>query len=469
MLPARFAMDRPVTIIMIFVSMIAVGLVSSRLLPLEYFPGIDVPFIVLDMPYQGSTPEEVEREITRPAEEVIATLSGIKRLQSTSSSNGSRLQVQFDWGTDVAVMAVEARERLEAIRDQLPADLRRINVFKFNFTDQAVLTLRISSERDLSTAYDMLMRNLVRPLERIPGVARVDFQGIAPREIRIEIIADRVISHGIDLNQLLEQLRQVNFSDSAGLIRDSETRYRVSPRGEFRSVDEIRQLVISEDGLRLSDVAEINYDSRRRDYARHLDQKYAIGISIYKESGSNLVDVGERALALVERVGSTPDMRGINVFFLDNQSDGVTKSLSELLKAGLLGAFLSLFVLYFFLRSVPTTLMVSLAIPVAITITLGVMYFLGISLNILSMMGLMLAVGMLVDNAVVVSESIHTEHEKTPEDSKGAALRGVSAVGLAVAAGTLTSGAVFLPIIFGEQDQISIRVDPAAGRLSLSR
>jgi len=466
--PARFAMDRPVTIVMIFVSMIAVGLIASRLLPLEYFPAVDVPFIILDMPYQGSTPEEVEREITRPAEEVIATLSGIKRLESTSSSNGSRLEVQFDWGTDVAVKAVEARERMEAIRDQLPSDLRRINVLKFNFTDQPVLTLRISSERDLSTAYDMLMRNLVRPLERIPGVARVDFQGIEPREIRIELIADRVISHGIDLNRLEAQLRQVNFSESAGLIRDADTRYRVNPRGEFRSIDDIRQLVISEDGLRLSDIAEVKYDSKRRDYARHLDRKYAIGVSIFKESGANLVDVGNRALAEVDRIGKTPEMRGINLFFLENQSEGVTESLSELLSAGILGAMLSLFVLYFFLRSIPTTLMVSLAIPVAITITLGVMYFLGLSLNILSMMGLMLAVGMLVDNAVVVSESIHTEHEKTPDDAKGAALRGVSAVGLAVAAGTLTSAAVFLPIIFGEQDQISIFLTHVATAIVVS-
>ena len=468
MLPARFAMDRPVTIVMIFVSMIAVGLISSRLLPLEYFPGVDIPFIILDMPYQGSTPEETEREITRPAEEVIATLSGIKRLESTSTANGSNLQIQFDWGTDVAVKAVEARERMEAIRDQLPSDLRRINVLKFNFTDQPVLTLRISSERDLSTAYDMLIRNLVRPLERIPGVARVDFQGIEPREIRIELIADRIVSHAIDLNLLQAQLSQVNFSDSAGLIRDSDTRYRVNPRGEFRSIDDIRNLVISEDGLRLDDVADIKYDSKRRDYARHLDRKYAIGVSIFKESGANLVEVGERALAEVERIGKTPEMRGINLFFLENQSEGVTESLSELLKAGILGAFLSLFVLYFFLRSIQTTLMVSLAIPVAITITLGVMYFLGLSLNILSMMGLMLAVGMLVDNAVVVSESIHTEHERTPDDARGSALRGVSAVGLAVAAGTLTSAAVFLPIIFGEQDQISIFLTHVATAIVVS-
>ncbi|HMB59108.1 MAG TPA: efflux RND transporter permease subunit, partial [Xanthomonadales bacterium] len=183
---------------------------------------------------------------------------------------------------------------------------------------------------------------------------------------------------------------------------------------------------------------------------------YAIGVSVFKENGANLVDVGKRVLDEVNRIGESAEMRGINLFFLENQAEGVTDSLSELLKAGLVGALLSLLVLYFFLRNIPTTLMVSLSVPVAITITLGVMYFLGLTLNILSMMGLMLAIGMLVDNAVVVSESIHSERHLTPDDPEGASLRGVRNVGLAVAAGTLTSAAVFLPIIFGEKDQISI-------------
>lgn len=456
MSPARFAIRRPVTIIMLFLSMVVIGLIASRLLPLEYFPAVDVPFIVVDIPYEGSTPKEVEREITRPVEEVLATLSGIKRLESNSSSTGAHFEIQFDWGADVAVKAVEARERVEAIRNNLPADIQRINVLKFNFTDQPLLTLRISSDRDLSTAYDMLMRRLVRPLERIPGVARVDFQGIEPREIRIELDSDRVVSHGIDLVDLQRRLQQVNFSDSAGLILDNGTRYTVNPRGEFTSIDEIRNLVITDGGLRLRDIADVRYVSKRRNYARHLDRKYAIGVSVYKENGANLVDVGHRVMDEVNRISKTSEMRGIKLFFLEDQTKGVTESLSELLKAGLLGAVLSLFVLYFFLRNMATTLLVSLSVPVAITITLGIMYFLGLSLNILSMMGLMLAVGMLVDNSVVISESIQTERNRSPDDPEGAVLRGVSSVGLAVAAGTLTSAAVFLPIIFGEKDQISI-------------
>ncbi|MEX0916475.1 MAG: efflux RND transporter permease subunit, partial [Wenzhouxiangellaceae bacterium] len=241
------------------------------------------------------------------------------------------------------------------------------------------------------------------------------------------------------------------------MLTDSGMRYRVTPRGEFSNVDQYRNLVIG-DGLRLGDIAEVTYDSAERDYGRHLDRKYAIGVNILKESGANLVEVGRRTIEEVERIGAQPEMNGINLFFLENQADGVVSSLTDLRNAGLLGALLSLFVLYFFLRNVPMTLMVALAVPISITITLGVMYFIGISLNILSMMGLMLAVGMLVDNAVVVSESIATEREKNPgpEHVVAATERGVRSVALAVAAGTLTSAAVFLPNIFGEQTEISI-------------
>ena len=456
MVPARFAMRRPVTVIMAFVSLIAIGLISGRLLPMEYFPTLDVPYVVIIIPYPGSTPEEIEREITRPIEEVLATLSGIKRIQSTSGDSNAQIEMEFDWGADVAVKAVEARERVEAIRDQLPADIRRINVYKFNTADMAMMTLRISSERDLSNAYDMLMQKLIRPIERLPGVARVELQGLEPREIRIELIADRVVSHSIDLNDLQRRLQALNFSASAGLIEAGQRRYRVSPRGEFRDVDEIARIIITDGGLRLGDIAEVKYEAARRNYARHLDQKYAVGVEVYRENGSNLVDVGERVLQKVNEIGESPEMQGINLFMLQDQAGGVTSSLSELLKAGLFGAFLSLIVLYFFLRNIATTLMVALAVPVSITITLGAMYFAGLSLNILSMMGLMLAVGMLVDNAVVVSESIFTEREKNPGNAEEATVKGVRSVGLAVAAGTLTSAAVFLPIIFGEKNELEI-------------
>jgi HAE1 family hydrophobic/amphiphilic exporter-1 len=360
---------------------------------------------------------------------------------SNSNPNGSQVFIAFEWGKDLSVKTVEARERLDAIRDELPGDLRRVNVFKFNTSDEAMLTLRISSERDLSEAYDMLVRNLVRPVERVPGVARVELQGVEPKEIRIELIADEVEAQGIDLNQLNQLLSSSNFAASAGLIDEGNRRFRVNPIGEFRSIEEIGRLVINDRGTRLSDVSEISFEPRERNYARHLHQRYAVGLEVYKERGANMVEVTARVLKEIEETGQSQEMQGIELFFLENQAEGVVSSLSDLLKAGLLGALLSIVVLYFFLRNWSTTLLVALAVPISITIALGGMYLTGFSLNILTMMGLMLAVGMLVDNAVVVAESIFTERDRHPGAPVVAAVRGVRAVGLAVLAGTLTSAA----------------------------
>ncbi|MDX1570447.1 MAG: efflux RND transporter permease subunit [Xanthomonadales bacterium] len=468
MTPAEWCIRRPVATVMIFVSALVLGTISGRLLKLELFPDVDFPFLFIQMPYPGSTPQEVERSLVRPAEEALATLKGIQFMNSRSRPDEGQIFIAFDWRSDLAVKAVEARERLDAIRDELPSDLRRVNVLKFNTSDQPVLTLRISSERDLSESYELLTRNLVRPVERLPGVARVDLQGVEPKEIRIELDADLVEAHGVELNQLNQLLRESNFAASAGLISDGALRYRVNPIGEFESVDAIRNLVIDRRGTRLSDIARITAEPRERTYERHLDQRYAVGLQVFKERGSNLVEVAERVLDAIDEAGKSREMQGIRLFFLEDQAEGVKSSLSDLLNAGLLGAGLSLIVLYFFLRSWSTTLMVSLAVPISITVTLGAMYLLGLTLNILSMMGLMLAVGMLVDNAVVISESIFTERENTPKDPVGSAVRGVRAVGLAVLAGTLTSMAVFLPNLFGEMDQIKIFLQHVAAAICIA-
>ena len=468
MTPAEFCIKRPVATVMIFVSCLLLGGISSRLLPLEFFPEFDAPFLMIQMPYPGSTPRETERLLARPAEEALATLKGIEFLNSRSTPSGTTVFMLFGLTEDITVKAVEARELLEAIRNELPTDLRRINVFKFDTSDEGILTLRISSQRDLSESYEMLMRNLVRPIERLPGVARVSLEGVEPREIRIDLVADRVEALNIDLNELNMRLNSANFSASAGLINANNQRVRVNPVGEFQNLDEIRNLVINQRGVRLSDIADVTYEPRERDLARHLDQKYAIGIEVFKERGVNMVSVAERVLVEVEKAGDNPEMQGIQLFFLQNQAEGVKSSLAELLKAGLVGALLSIVVLYFFLRNVTTTLMVATAVPISLTIALGAMYLLGVSLNILSMMGLLLAVGMLVDNAVVVSEAIFTEREKQPNEPVKAAVSGVRSVGLAVFAGTATSMSVFLPNLFGEPDQISIFMEHVAIAICIS-
>jgi len=452
----EIALRRPVTTVVVFVALALVGLIASRLLPLEKFPDIEFPGIFIQIPYEGSSPEEIERLITRPVEEALATLSGVERMSSTSTENDAQIFLQFDWDQNMGAKGIEARSKVDGIRHRLPDDIRRVFVFTGSLGDQPVLQLRISSDRDLSDSYDLLDRLLKRRLERIDGVSRVELHGVDPREILILLNADMIAAYGIDVADLRDLLTRSNFAVNAGRLTAGDQRLSVRPRGEFVSVEDIRNLVVSADGLRLGDIALIELRTPERNYGRHLDREYAIGVAINKATGANLVDVTDRVIAEVEEVGKLPQMSGIKIFPLDNAGDSVRKSLSDLLNAGLLGGLLAIIVLYLFLRQISTTLIVISSVPFSLLITLGALYFAGLSLNILSMMGLMLAIGMLVDNAVVVTESIFRQRAMDKERPFNATLKGVREVGTAVIAGTATTIIVFAPIIVGTKNDIMV-------------
>ena len=450
------ALRRPVTTVVVFVALSLVGLLASRLLPLEKFPDIEFPGIFVQIPYEGSTPEEIEKLITRPVEEALATLSGVESMESTSRDNQAEIFLQFDWEQSMGAKGIEARAKVDSIRHLLPEDVRRVLVFTGSLGDQPVLQLRISSERDLSNSYEMLNRLLTRRLERIEGVSRVELQGVDPREIRILLKPDQLAAHGVDIGAVRELLMNSNFAVSAGRITAADQRFSVRPSGEFASIDDIRQLAINASGLRLGDVADIELLTPDRNYGRHLDQQYAIGVAISKSTGANMVDVTDRVIEQVEEIGNLPEMNGINIFSLDNQGEAVRESLGDLLSAGALGGLLAIVVLYLFLRQATTTLIVTASVPFALMITLGALYFAGLTLNILSMMGLMLAVGMLVDNAVVVTESIFRHRTDNPDKPIEATISGVKEVGLAVIAGTATTIVVFAPMIVGTKTDMTI-------------
>lgn len=453
----ELSLKRPVTCIMIFISFVVIGIISSRMVPLEYFPDISFPGAYVSIPYPNSTPEEVERNITRPVEEAIATISGLEEISSTSSEDQAGIFVRFKMGSDIGLKAMEVKEKIDGVRNQLPDDMERVFINKFSAQDNPMMNLRISSERDLSNAYDLLDRNLKQRIERINGVAKVDLYGVDKKQIRIELIPERLEAHNVNINQLAEILRRSNFSMTAGKVDDSGKRYLVRPLGEITTVEGFEDLVIGEDNLRLKDIASVAFESPIKDHGRHLDRKYAIGLDVFKESGANTVQVGNRVMDEIEAINKLPEMRGVNIYEMHNQATGIISSLVELLNAGLLGGIFSILILYFFLRQISTTLIVALAVPFSLIVTLGFLYFLDLSLNILSMMGLMLAIGMLVDNAVVVTENIH-RNQYMMKDPKAATIKGVKQVAMAVTAGTLTTVIVFLPNIISETSMIAVQM-----------
>ncbi len=465
------ALKKPVTTFMLCLTMLLTGFAATQLLPLEKWPGIDIPEMMISAPYQASTPAEVERLVTKPLEEALSTMGGILRLNSNSTEHGAEIGIEVEWESSLTGKAIEAREKIDAIRHLLPEDLQRIFVYQFSTADLPILTLRISSERELKNSYQLLNNYLKKPLERLSGVSKVELYGVDPRQISIRLQSDRMASHNIDIGALTMMLQKENFTINAGSLKSEQASIRISPKGEFAKLSDIRALKVN-DHVYLGDIAHIAFEQPEQVDGRHLDRNYAIGVNVFKESSANLVEVAGRVVKSVESIRDSRQFTGVNIFMMEDQAKGVTDSLADLLTAGGIGALLSFTVLYLFMRNTTATLLVVASVPFSICITLAIMYLLGYSLNVLSMMGLLLAVGMLVDNSVVITESISAQHQKTPSTSQSGKvqniIQGVDKVSLAVMTGTLTTMIVFLPNIIGEKVQLTVFLEHVAIAICIS-
>lgn len=450
------ALRRPVTVFVITIAVIVLGFVSLSRLKLEFLPKIDFPFIGVWAPYPNAVPAQVEKEIARPIEEIFATLGDVKEIGSYSDEDGAWVQVEFDFGRSVDVLRMEVKEKLEQVRPLLPADLRETYIFSFNSNDIPIMVGRISARgRDLSNSYDLLERRVINPLRRVEGVGRVVVDGIAPKSIAIYLYLDRIVEHSVDVERLFTLLNSNNIDLSVGRVQNGRQRIAVRALGQFRSLEDLENLQVTPAGVKLKDVAEIVHAEPAPNYYRRLNGEPAIAFEIQKASGANIVDVSRRVNKVLDRIDRDPALRGVDVVLFFDQAEQITGSLKSLLQSGLIGSVFAILVLLFFLRRLRTTLIISVAIPISVIATCAFLYLSNRSLNLLTMMGLMLGVGMLVDNAIVVLESIYRRQEKGDETRKAAGF-GVREVGVAVTAATLTSIIVYAPIVLSKGDALVV-------------
>jgi len=448
------SLRRPVTVGVVAAALVVLGLVSLARLRLDFLPQMDMPFIGVWAPYPNAVPTQVEQEIARPIEEIMATLGDVRQIFSQSTQDGAFVGVVFDFGRSVDALRMEVRERLEQVRPLLPGDLRDTYLFTFNSGDIPIMVGRISAkDADLAGSYDLLERRIIRPLQRVEGVGRVRVDGIAPQEITIYLFLDKIVEHGIDAGRLFRTLNANNLDLSVGRVHDGRQRVTVRTLGQFRSLEEIGDLPAGPAGVRLRDVAVIDYSEPLPSYRRRIDGEPAVAFEIQKASGANIVQISDRVREVLEEISRDPALRGIEVILFFDQAEQIRNSLRSLLSAGLLGSILALAILYLFLRRLRAMLIVSTAIPLSVIGAGAFLYFTGRSLNVLTMMGLMLAVGMLVDNAIVVLEAIHRRGEGGTSPAEAAA-GGAREVGLAVTASTLTSVIVFAPVVLSKGDQM---------------
>lgn len=446
----KLAVDRPITTAMLLISVLVMGGIALAELPLAYLPEVDAPFIGVQVPYPNSNPQQVEKEVIKPVEEILATLSGVKTLNAQADPDQAQFFLEFDWGQELDIVRMQVSEKMDQVKPELPDTIGEIVIFSFNTNDMPVVQARVSAKGvDLAESYDLIEARILNRLRRVPGVARVTLDGVEPKEVTIALVLEKVRQHNVDVGQLIQRLQGASSNLVLGQIQDGGLRFTARAVGEFQSVDEIGELVIDERGLKIRDIAEIDYEEPPYRWERRLNQQPAIALEVNKESTANTVDVVRAVMGVIENdINNDPLLEGVTLFVWEDQGKEIMGGLTGLLKAGTIGALLAIFSLYFFLRRFDSTLIVSLSIPFSILAASGLMFFLGKTLNVLSMMGLMLAVGMLVDNAVVVLEAIDRTH-RTEKNRKKAALFGARSVSTAVTASTLTTLIVFLPLIIG--------------------
>jgi HAE1 family hydrophobic/amphiphilic exporter-1 len=444
----RFALNRPVTVVVVLFATIVVGLIALKDTPVELFPkGFEAPFLGAWTPYRDSNPQEIEEQIAKPIEEIVQTISGLKSYETSSQSQGVWTFLRFNRGTDMDVAYAQFRDRMDRVKTELPDGIDRIYLRKFGENDPDILWIVIIIEGDVDDPYFLVEQYVQRPLLKVDGVASVEINGAFEKEILIYFDQSKVERHQVNLNTVIGKLRTDNFLMSSGFVKDGERKIYVRTNSKFASLEAIRNIPVKGSNIRLSDIADVRYDVPERNWRNRINGKTGISISIKKESTANTVALSAAAVKVLnEDIIPNPALKNLSFNVLFNQGDLILESISNLENAAMWGGIFAFLILFFFLRRVRMTLIVTLGIPISVMIAMISIYFIDWSLNLFTMMGLMISIGMVVDNAIVILENIYRKRTdgSSPRD---AALFGASEVSLAITMATLTTIAVFLPMI----------------------
>ncbi len=438
---------------MAVLGVMVLGWLSLDRLPLEFFPSFSSSHISVDAPYPSSSPAETERLIVRPLEDSLSTINGVEQLTARSTSSSGNVSLRFVDGTDMDLAAVDVRDRVDRVRYRLPADLERVSIRRFQSSNRPVMRFHLSADWPREELYRFTDDVVVRRLQRLDGVADVQVRGTETREVQINLIPDRMAALGVNVRDVSSVIRENHQATSAGTVRERSKSFLVRVEGKLTDLEEIRALPLGR-GLRLSDVATIEMAYPEQDEWDFLNGEEALSVQLYKASTANLLSMIDAAKAEIAAIRELPETDGLQINIYRDDSEDVRNGLSELRNTGLLGGALAVIFMYMFLRRFRSTLLIAIAIPVSVVVTFVFMYlsrqagWTNLTLNIMSLMGLMLSIGMLVDNSIVVIESIFRHHEDLGEDAWTATLHGASEVALPIAASTLTTVCVFLPMVF---------------------
>ncbi|MGD8395444.1 MAG: efflux RND transporter permease subunit, partial [Candidatus Eiseniibacteriota bacterium] len=443
------AVRRRVSVIMAALAIAAFGFVGYQRLALELFPDITYPSLTVQTDFPDTAPQEVENLVTRPVEETVGVLRGLQSIRSVSRPGVSEVTLEFEWGSDMDMLAMEVREKLDRL--VLPEETEDPIVLRFDPSLDPIMRLALSGPDDLRAIRYLADNQVKQSLETLKGVAAAEVRGGLEEEIQIEVDQERLAALGITLDRVRDRIGVSNVNLPGGSLRSEDSQFLIRTMNELDSIEEIGDIIIEQrDGapVRLRDVASVVHGARDREEIKRVGGEECVEIALFKEGDANTVTV---ARLVRERLGRWESELppGYRLVALYDQSHFIEQAIAEVRNAAVLGGLLAIAVLFLFLRDPRSTLIIATSIPLSVIATFLLMYRLDISLNVMSLGGLTLGIGMLVDNSIVVLESIF-RHRQTGATLAAAAVEGASEVGAAVTASTLTTVAVFLPIVFVE-------------------
>jgi multidrug efflux pump len=447
---SEISIKRPVLALVLSFVILLFGLVAFFRLPVREYPDIDPPIVSITTLYRGASPNVIETEITDVLEEQLSTIEGVKTLTSSSREQGSVITIEFELGRDVDEAANDVRERVSRVRGTLPREADDPIVSKVDANAQPIIWLALNSTRystlELS---DMADRILKERIQRLPGVASVFIGGERRYAMRVWLDAPKMAAHQLTTSDIENAIRRENAEIPAGRVEGEEREFSVRTRGELATPEEFASIIIKQEGdesVRLGDVAEVTLGAEDERTAIRFNGEPAVGLGIVKQKNASTLDVSENIMKKLDELGGfLPDGVRLNVAY--NSATFIQESINEVAETLAIAAILVILVILLFLKSFRATIIPTFAIPISIIGAFALAYFFGFTINILTLLALVLAIGLVVDDAIVVLENVY-RHLEMGKSRLRAALDGSKEIGFAVLSTTISLVAVFVPLAF---------------------
>jgi HAE1 family hydrophobic/amphiphilic exporter-1 len=449
-----FAIRRNVTVLMSLIAILVLGFITLNLIKLEFMPkGLTAPFMGIWVPYTNSTPEEVEKLIAEKVEPAINTVPNKKRQTSNILPHGMWVFMEFNEDANIDQSYLDLIDRMERLKPELPEEVRNYRVRRFRPGSNSEFDIFVISEKENDDVFNFVKNFVAKRFERIDGVAQVDFDASGEKNIYIYINTDLVNAYNVNLADVIAKLRNDNFSMSSGYVHEGEHKIFVRSRAKIYTLDQLKNITVNDRGLKLGDIATIDYTTGERERAWRINGKDGMDLEIAKEPLANTIEVTDRIAQEIKDLNEHPRMKemGVRLEPIFNQGKYIKQSVFNLIESGLWGGLFAFIFIYLFLKRFRMTIIITLAIPISILISILCLYFLDLTLNGFTLMGLLIAVGLVVDNAIVIVENIYRKRQEG-HTIVDAAIKGTAEVGLAITLSTLTTVAIFMPILLLPQN-----------------